>query len=80
MAAATRVRKSAAEKRAEMANALRNSRQTFYTVIAFDEDGFAIAVSDGEMTFENAECARAFMRAEFRPARVTVTDEYGYDY
>lgn len=80
MAAATRTRKTAAEKRAEMANALRNSRRTFYSVTAYDEDGMVMAVSDGEMTFENADCARAFMRSAFRPALVTVSDEFGYDY
>lgn len=51
-----------------------------YTVTAFDNDGNVIATSDGEMTFENADCARSFMRATFRPARVTISDSFGYDY
>lgn len=51
-----------------------------YTVTAFGADGNVITISDGEMTFENADCARDYMRRNFRPARVIVSDSLGYTY
>lgn len=56
------------------------NEMAIYTVTAFDVDGNVIAISDGEMTFENADCARAFMRSEFRPELVTISDALGYTY
>lgn len=51
-----------------------------YTVTATDADGNVIAISDGEMTFENADTCRAFMRREFRPEMVVISDALGYTY
>lgn len=82
-ATATRRPRVSAKKIAEKAAAeiaIRNSRMMFYTVTAYDNEGNVICVSDGVMTFENADCARDYMRRNFRPEKVIVSDEFGYTY
>lgn len=77
-ATATRPRRVSAKKNGGKVAA--KPRMAFYTVTAYDSEGNVVVTSDGEMTIENANVARDFMRATFRPERVIVSDEFGYTY